>query len=160
MNISIFKYQNFPCLQGFWKKFIFCLVMVCACNFNAIFSQTLHSLTFEDELDSASKILYQKGTSFHPSIRPYISEETNKLGGLEIKNSTSDSAAHHSKHLHLSAYPLAGIYPGFDISSKNTLGEFSAGASVRGNYSDKAAFPGGRYSGQKPFNKMYFRLRL
>lgn len=26
--------------------------------------------------------------------------------------------------------------------------------------SDKAAFPGGRYSGQKPFNKMYFRLRL
>jgi hypothetical protein len=139
MNISIFKFTYKLLNSRLLKIFPFGFILVFFLCTSA-YSQTTHVINSDIESDSLAPFLYQKGTSFHPSIKPFITEDITNL--LSNKNSKTliDSVSSKKRNLQLTAYPLAGIFPGYEISENKSLIEAAFGASVLGNVSNKISF--------------------
>ncbi len=135
----IFNKNKYFYFRKLFKKNVCCMLLFLFFFSASAFTQTLHMRTFEDKQDSVEAILYQKNTKFHTSIKPYLAEETKNTFDTVKRKSECDSLLG-KNFIHISAYPLAGIYPGFDLNENKMIKELSAGASVIGNISNKGAF--------------------
>lgn len=136
MSILIFSKYICACFNMHFKKnvigiFLFFFFTVAA------HTQTLHSPDIYSNHDTLQAKFYQKGNKFHPSVRPYYAEEINTF--FTTVDNEKDSTKK-TKFLSIRAYPLFGLYSGVDLDDKSLIKEFSAGANVTGNISNKVSF--------------------